>query len=117
MTTPFAGLLEVIGGVVIIRFARSAYRRPDEYLARWFFGYIVPPFRWTTARLKGFAMFWIFGAVVMSSSGIFALVSFSPMSRTGLIVWIAACAGMTVVLIPRSSMSRHNTASRKSAPR
>ena len=100
MKTLFTTLIYVFGGVLIIRFARSAYRRPDDYLARWFTGYIVPPLRWTPKRLRGFAIFWIFAAVLMITSGISKAM---PLPRSPLVLWLATCVVVTLLLIPRRS--------------
>ncbi len=99
----FTTVVYVIGGALIIRFARSAYQRPDEYLAKWFTGYIVPPFRWTAARLRGFALFWMFAAVLMITSG--TLIRIPPLRHLSPLLWVALCCVLTFFLIPRRPVS------------
>ncbi len=101
MKTLVTALVYILGGALIIRFARSAYRHPDDYLARWFEGYILPPFRWTRRRVQGFAVFWIFAAVLIITSGVGLVFPLLP--RLPLFLWIASCLLFTLPLIPRRS--------------
>src|SRR5579864_4803145 len=103
MSPLFTALIYTLVGVLIIRFARSAYRRPNDYLASWFTGYILPPFRWTPKRLRGFCIFWVFASVLMITSGLSRAMPFLP--RAPLILWLSASVVITLLLIPRTSLS------------
>src|SRR5579871_4228520 len=98
MNSLFSALVFVLVGAWVIRFARSAYRQPDVYLARWFRGYIIPPFRWNSSRLRGFAIVWIFGGVLFITTAVSLVIPFLP-RRLPLLSGI--CIAATVLLIPR----------------
>ena len=87
MINPLIGALIYLAiGAFTIRFARSAYRRPENYLLRWFPNYIVPPFRWTSSRQRKFAVIWIFGGVLIIMTGLTLTVPSLP--RLPIPVWV-----------------------------
>nr|WP_321476882.1 hypothetical protein [uncultured Paludibaculum sp.] len=88
---------------VVIWFARTTYRNPDPNNPPWNGGYILPPFRWTAARLKSFAVFWIFASVLLITANLSRLTF--PLWRPPIILYLAVCAVITFVLIPRRTKS------------
>lgn len=100
MPNPFVVMLCLAMGLYVIFFARHAYRNPDPWIQRWYT--FLPLKAWSQNLLRGFAVFWVFGVLLMIQGGVID----SPFLRSAprRYVW-AVCVAIavigTVLLLPR----------------
>ncbi len=71
MLNPLVALLFYLAvGVLVIRFGRSSYARPEITLQRWYS--YLPRKDWSRRLLRGLSVFWVFGASSQEFSRCFA---------------------------------------------
>jgi len=110
MLNPFVALLFYLAaGVVVIRFGRSSYARPEITLQRWYS--YLPRRDWSRRLLRGFSVFWVFGGFLIIATGITGLPVLRNFRGSLLLAIVPIIAALSTVLLlwttPHRGEARH----------
>src|SRR5438046_27146 len=84
-------------GVLVIRFARSSYARPEITLQRWY-SYLRRK-DWSRRLLRGFSVFWVFGGFLIIATGITGLPVLKKFRGALLLVILPIIAALSTALL------------------
>ena len=84
-------------GVLVIRFARSSYARPEITLQRWCS--YLPRKDWSRRLLRGFSVFWVFGGLLIIAEGILRLPVLENSHGSLLVIVLVIAALGTALLL------------------
>ena len=98
MLNPLVALLFYLAvGVLVIRFGRSSYARPEITLQRWYS--YLPRKDWSRRLLRGFSVFWVFGGFLIIATGITGLPVLKNFRGALLLVIVPIIAALSTALL------------------
>jgi hypothetical protein len=98
-------------GVLVIRFARSSYARPEITLQRWYS--YLPRKDWSRRLLRGFSVFWVFGGFLIIATGITGLPVLRNFHGPFLLVLVPIIAALGTALLLWTAPHRGEARQRK----
>ena len=112
MLNPLVALLFYLAvGVLVIRFGRSSYARPEITLQRWYS--YLPRKDWSRRLLRGLSVFWVFGGFLVIATGITGLPVLRNFRGSLLLVIVPIIAALSTALLLWTTPHRSGARQRK----